>query len=201
MGDPHILTLDGLSYTFNGLGEFTMIKSENFTLQGRMVQATDNDGNLVQATVISAIVAEDSTSGRVQFQMTADANLEVLVDKKLVTFLDALEIPEARFGETILIERGTNDFVVTFASGVYMEIKAENGIISQHIIVLPESFMGTTSGLLGNYNEEQSDDLMPRNGNAVIPVDSSLEEIHNNFGITCKFRATIAILLLCPAIK
>ncbi len=26
-GEPHILTLDGLLYTFNGLGEYWMIKS------------------------------------------------------------------------------------------------------------------------------------------------------------------------------
>lgn len=196
-GDPHILTLDGLEYTFNGLGEFTMIKVDNFTLQGRMVQAVDDDGELVQGTVFSAIVAEDSTSEsiiRVQFQMDANGNLEVLVDKKLVNFFDDLEVPEARFGETILIKRGTNDFVVTFASGVYMEIQVENGIISQHIIVLPESFMGMTCGLLGNYNGESNDDLMPRNESTIIPVGSSLEEIHNNFGITCKLRARTIII-------
>jgi hypothetical protein len=104
LGDPHIFTLDGLQYTFNGLGEFTMIKSDNFTLQGRMVQAVNDDGQLVQGTVFSAIAAEDSTSEstiRVQFQTTANGNLEVLVDKKLVNFLDDLDIPEARFGETI----------------------------------------------------------------------------------------------------
>lgn len=153
-----------------------------------MVQATDGDGNLVQGTVFSAFVAEDTISGNVQFQMTADGNLEVLVDKKLVTFLDELEIPEARFGGTTLINRRNNDFVVTFTSGVHMEIKAENGIISQNIIVLPESFMGEIRGLLGNYNGDQSDDLMPRNGLDIIPANSSLEEIHNDFGITCKFR-------------
>ena len=26
-GDPHLTTLDGLSYTFNGHGEFTLIRS------------------------------------------------------------------------------------------------------------------------------------------------------------------------------
>ena len=169
-----------------------MIKADNFTLQGRMVQAVDDDGKLVQGTVFSAIMVEDSTSEsiiRIQFQMEANGNLEVLVDKKLVNFLDDLEVPEARFGETILIKRGTNNFVVTFASGVYMEIQVENGIISQYIIVLPESFMGTTCGLLGNYNGESNDDLMPRNESTIIPVGSSLEEIHNNFGITCKLRA------------
>ena len=34
-GDPHITTLDGLKYTFNGLGEYTMINADNgsFVLQ------------------------------------------------------------------------------------------------------------------------------------------------------------------------
>ena len=34
-GDPHITTLDGLKYTFNGLGEYTMIDASNgsFILQ------------------------------------------------------------------------------------------------------------------------------------------------------------------------
>ena len=163
-----------------------MIESDNFTLQGRMVQATNNAGHLVQGTDFSAIVAEDSISGSVQFQMTADGNLEVMVDKKLVTFLD--EIPEASFGKTTLIKQGNNAFVVNFASGVFMEIKAENYIISQFIIVLSESFMGKTSGLLGNYNGEPSDDLMPRNGTGIVPSNSSLEDIYNEFGITCKFN-------------
>ena len=30
-GDPHITTLDGLSYTFNGLGEYVMINASNGT--------------------------------------------------------------------------------------------------------------------------------------------------------------------------
>ena len=34
-GDPHLTTLDNKAYTFNGLGEFTLIKANDFTLQGR----------------------------------------------------------------------------------------------------------------------------------------------------------------------
>lgn len=34
-GDPHMVTLDGLKYTFNGKGEFTLIETTNnsFSLQ------------------------------------------------------------------------------------------------------------------------------------------------------------------------
>lgn len=38
-GDPHITTLDNRVYTFNGLGEYTLLQltaeDGNFTLQGR----------------------------------------------------------------------------------------------------------------------------------------------------------------------
>ncbi len=46
-GDPHIVTLDGGSYTFNGCGEYTMVLVEemDYELQGR----TDNA--LVNGTI------------------------------------------------------------------------------------------------------------------------------------------------------
>lgn len=36
-GDPHFITFDGVSYSFNGKGEYTLIKSEEkqLTVQGR----------------------------------------------------------------------------------------------------------------------------------------------------------------------
>lgn len=35
LGDPHITTLDGANYTFNGWGEYILMRVEGFTLQGR----------------------------------------------------------------------------------------------------------------------------------------------------------------------
>ena len=41
-GDPRIVTLDGVSYLFNGIGEYTVFEVEGgeFTIQGRTVQST-----------------------------------------------------------------------------------------------------------------------------------------------------------------
>ena len=62
------MTLDGHKYTFNGKGEFTMIQTEDdlFTLQGRMVEATNTSGSKVPATVFSALAAKAWNSDTIQ---------------------------------------------------------------------------------------------------------------------------------------
>lgn len=58
-GEPHITTPDGKNYTFNGWGEYWLMKAENvFLLQGRTDRALDNNGNLTNVTVFSAFVAQ-----------------------------------------------------------------------------------------------------------------------------------------------
>lgn len=46
-GDPHIITSDGLSYTFNGLGEFLMTKiGDDTIIQTRTERVTLEDGSM-----------------------------------------------------------------------------------------------------------------------------------------------------------
>lgn len=67
-GDPHIKTLDGFDYTYNGLGEFIMIqmKSNNMTvfeLDGRTSTVMDDNDVVTNATIFSAFVGKDFTTG------------------------------------------------------------------------------------------------------------------------------------------
>ena len=63
-GDPHITTLDGTHYTFNGWGEYTMVsiaaEDVNFTLQGRTSLAETYRNHLTNATVFTAFAAEEN---------------------------------------------------------------------------------------------------------------------------------------------
>ena len=72
-GDPHFHTLDGFQYTFNGLGEYTLIETTqgNFTLQGRTVKARYANGTETDATVFSAFAARDVNSDKIQIKMSA----------------------------------------------------------------------------------------------------------------------------------
>ena len=67
-GDPHMVTLDGTPFTFNGYGEYFILKVSgvDFTLQGRMEPLTGDDGRLTRATVYTAFAAKESGSDTVQ---------------------------------------------------------------------------------------------------------------------------------------
>ena len=60
-GDPHITTLDGTNYTFNGLGDFLLVRTRDrnssFLLQGRTAQTGS-----AQATNFIAFAAEYNSS-------------------------------------------------------------------------------------------------------------------------------------------
>ena len=82
------------------------------------------------------------------------------------------------------IERvSNNSIIVLFPSGVGITINSTVGMLV-YILQVPSSFEGTTSGLLGNYNNDDSDEFVFRNG-TMISNSSSDREIHQ-FGQSCK---------------
>lgn len=63
-----MVTLDGTPFTFNGYGEYFILKVRgiNFTLQGRMEPLIGDDGTKTDATVYTAFAAKESGSDTVQ---------------------------------------------------------------------------------------------------------------------------------------
>ena len=184
-GDPHIITLDGLKYTFNGKGEFTMVKTddESFTLQGRMDTILDVDRNPTLGTVFTALAArEERTNTTVQFNILGDG-IQVYVNHEIAILAGISELIKEN---VTMRDNGNNSVSAFFKDGAKMEIKAENGIISVMLITLPDFLKGRTQGLMGNFNGDSSDDLIPKSASKAISANSSLEDIHNIFGLSCK---------------
>ena len=94
-GDPHLVTLDGHRYTFNGKGEFTLVETHDnsITVQGRMEQAVDSTGNTAPGTVFTSIVAHQAgdVERTVEFQVNQGGGLDILVDQERVNFTDLQE--------------------------------------------------------------------------------------------------------------
>ena len=75
-GDPHISTLDGKSYTFNGWGEYVLLKIKtndtDFSLQCRTERAITEDGKLTDATVFTAFASLDSSKASLLVELAAN---------------------------------------------------------------------------------------------------------------------------------
>ena len=88
--------------------------------------------------------------------------------------------------ETILITRETENSVLCIAPpGVSITIKNTNGALS-FVVVVPPSWKGLTSGLMGNFNGNKSDEFIPRK--QVMPLMDAISDrnLHWMFAHTCK---------------
>ena len=76
LGDPHFTTLDGYLVTFNGIGEYILLTSNEFMFQGRMEQVTIN-GERKDASYITVLAAKQLNpgSGIVRMQATNASEL------------------------------------------------------------------------------------------------------------------------------
>lgn len=184
-GDPHIITHDGHKYTFNGKGEFILIQTsdDSFSLQARMIPVNNVFGNGPQATVFTAIVCKQADSDTVQFEITENGTI-ALINGEQIDFTD---IKEQEFSNVTISDLGNSSFSASFSSGTYVEAREENNIFSVLIISLPEMFKGTdTSGLMGSFNSNIFDDLLPNEGTEPLSLNSTIQEIHETFGLTCE---------------
>ena len=186
-GDPHFITLDGYKYTFNGKGEFIFIETvdREFTLQGRMVEAQTRNGSnqtVNAGTVFVAFVAQESYSDTVQFELDQQG-LVALVNGETVDFGMLLS---QRFANVTVSDKGNGTLSADFTSGTSILVTAKNGIISDFLITIPNEYFNRTRGLLGQLNRDSSDDLRPANSSVSLPLNSSLEMIHYQFGLTCE---------------
>lgn len=63
-GDPHIATFDGLEYTFNGKGEFVLVRvndlKDKLDIQGRFEQVPNNIYGEVKATQLTSIAGKNN---------------------------------------------------------------------------------------------------------------------------------------------
>ena len=184
-GDPHIVTLDLHKYTFNGKGEFILIETNDqfFMLQGRMETVSNINGADAPGTVFTAVAAKQEDSDTIQFEIKSNATLTCLVNGEMIDFN---ELKRQEFRNVSVFDAGNNTFSASFKSGAYIKVQEMNGFIAVLIVSLPKQYKGLIHGLMGNYNGKISDDLIPKGSNESLPLNSSLQTIHEQFGMTCE---------------
>uniref|UniRef100_A0A8C6TKN6 Sushi domain containing 2 n=1 Tax=Neogobius melanostomus TaxID=47308 RepID=A0A8C6TKN6_9GOBI len=162
-GDPHFLTFDGISYSFNGKGEYTLVSStaRNLTIQGRTEPVTDT----IKATKMTAVAMKEESSDVIEVRMVSGPNrLEVLQNQETLSFTEQSWMD--LHGVFVFSPVSTN-VTVMFPSGAGVEVRLRGDNMATTVL-LPAQFTGITLGLMGRMNGHAPDDLTLNNGHNVI---------------------------------
>lgn len=98
----------------------------------------------------------------------------------------------------VYLQRSSEASILSlFSNGISITVTVSFDILS-FVATIPEEYQGLPSGLLGNFNGDNSDDLMFANG-TIVEIDSPYSLIHE-FGQSCKFMDLSTGMLFPPCI-
>uniref|UniRef100_A0A8W8NAK6 Uncharacterized protein n=1 Tax=Magallana gigas TaxID=29159 RepID=A0A8W8NAK6_MAGGI len=186
-GDPHIVTLDGLNYTFNGYGEYTMLNiSKNtiqFDFQARTDLATTANDTTINATIFSAFVAQDQTGSNLQIEMSRDkTRMLVRVNGRDLT--REFENSSYVYLKQNLSVRWENNTLAASFLQTSIIVKVSLGVrflISE--VVVDSEYGGHAKGLMGNFDGNPTNDFILPNGTILNKNLTKTERnVYNNFG-------------------
>ena len=216
-GDPHVQTLDGRDYTFNGLGEYMIFKSVNdsFVFQGRTQLVNGSTATSFSAFVAGAFVPSDNyttsslDSTVVQVELANNSSLRIWACCYSAAN-DSLTNSRSTFGEAwreitsdvfdlvvnegilplrnVVLSRKVNGTVeLSFSSGTSLEVQTQSGLLT-FVMSAPEQLKGLTRGLIGRWDDNVTNDFVSRSG-IEISINSTDRDIHNQFGQTCEWSS------------
>ncbi|XP_052809767.1 uncharacterized protein LOC128238182 isoform X2 [Mya arenaria] len=174
-GDPHILTLDGKKFIFNGLGEYTLLnynfEGNTFDLQARTERAVTVNNTLTDATIYTAFAAKDSSGSSVHVELNTKRNGIILyvnnVDRTADHANNSFTLQTENNTLTVVKhlddQNKTNLKIEFLQSGVSLSIFTNNGMMTLKTTV-NESLKGNVRGLLGNFDGIPDNDFMTPGG-------------------------------------
>jgi hypothetical protein len=200
-GDPHFTTLDGLDYTFNGYGEYVLIRtntpSNSMSLEVQIRTkpiASDSEDN--QATAIIAFVIKNSNYSKVQFELFNELkSLEIRINDQSLdddVFLNPSTIDDDEIYKLIMtmsrtIQFDNNQMSITQTNGTNFKITYSNNV--QFIItirkqydflnlisILPKSYEKQCQGLLGNMDGSKTNDFIFQNSETSLSLTKQNDE-------------------------
>ncbi|XP_028390868.1 sushi domain-containing protein 2-like [Dendronephthya gigantea] len=174
-GDPHLVTLDGFQYTFNGYGEYTMVNIDEigFKFQARM-QPIKTKGTNSRGTFLMAFVLQDDYSDTVQVEMNSLKQLAIYVNGVEESFDTNTTLME--FDNVILTRQNESDLQVMFRSEISVSVSKNDFSLSFETL-FPETFKGKTKGLLGVWDDDKKNDLTLPSGEQ-MDINSKSRKIH-----------------------
>ena len=145
-GDPHLTTMDGLKYNFQGYGEFVALKSttDNFEIQARQVDVY-NTNRVTLNTAVAVRTGSDVICALVNPLRLYRNNIKLPSDFGTITLAD---------GSTLF--RNGIDIKLTTVQGDVILIHLRNSSwLLDYMITLAASRKGKVTGIFGNFDGNQ----------------------------------------------
>lgn len=181
-GDPHFLTLDESSYTFNGFGEYTLldVPTSQFTIQVRLGPLLDQWRKPTDGTVFKAISVKDSND-IIQIELNVLNRVDVYYNGVMLDF-DSNPLDSLTFDTLSLIIAEDRYFIKSSKQiSVEVQLTSERNALSI-ISNVAKTFNGKTRGLLGYMDQNPANDFMLPDG-TILTLDSKNDrEIFSQFG-------------------
>ncbi|XP_052241381.1 uncharacterized protein LOC127851584 [Dreissena polymorpha] len=199
-GDPHMRTLDGMNYTFNGVGEYVLLNIDThnitFSLQARTERAVKADGNLSDATIFTAFAARDNTNSSVHVELNRAHNNVTLYGNGIDLTKTLREVGNDTFvfsTSTLTIHEEDDTLRVSFLdTGITLEIGKRAGMLSMDTIV-PKTLNNVTKGLLGNFDGDPHNDFVYPNGSLLHFNASEMEIFY--YGQTWSVNDSVSVFI------
>ena len=186
-GEPHLTTFDGVGYSFQGAGEFTLVESldDDLNIQIRYVEI---DSRATVASAVATIVDGRRVvidSEGIQFvegrpivtRSTSGGTAKITVDGEVVEVPEngELDIGSSKIyrqdGEKYTIVYAGEDGVVNDGDDQLVVDYMRPGTINIVDVFLGDEKKGQIQGLLGNLNDNPDDDVALPDG---TPLDRPL---------------------------
>jgi hypothetical protein len=179
--DPHFQTLDGLTYSFNGFGEYVLLKIDElkFNSQVRMMPYIKK-GKVTQGTVMKAIAIKGENMDTIQIEINQSKDLNIYINEQ--------EVKNFNFHEKVTlmgleIEYSSETFILQYFCGIRFQIKSNKEHDALAIMTsVSERFNHETRGLLGKMDHDTSNDFTLPDDTVLKINPQNDKEIFYKFG-------------------
>ncbi|XP_052258974.1 mucin-like protein isoform X1 [Dreissena polymorpha] len=184
-GDPHIKTLDGAEYTFNGRGEYILVKSQDsFEVQVR----TDNINNNTDASIFVGLALRNGTDGDSMIIVlnTTNKHADIFINGKHNSTFSAANVLNisAKGFEIHSDVNNTGTLYIDLESQLSLKVTISD--ILDIVVTMPTS--NNTQGLLGNNDGSKENDYVLRDGRQLL-LNATEQDLYQ-FGTSWNINAS-----------
>lgn len=163
-GDPHLRTLDGIYYDFQGCGEFVLIESLPGDPNPLAIQVRQRATSPNSPVAVYSAVATQIGGDRIAFYADQSPPLRIQGMPTTLALGASLRLPG---GGAVHVAK-SNTYNISWPSGELLQVVTGGSHLNVYMAV-PTDRKGTLRGLLGTYDAINSNEFTLRDGTPMPP--------------------------------